>query len=161
CIHIGDGEWVIIDSCIDPNEGGPASLAYLRGLGLEPRDVVRLVLVTHWDDDHIRGITEVVETCESAAVACSAALADRDVLQFVIEEEHAQVGIGSGVDELRSILRLTKARGGLIYAKANLPLHPRPERAESQVRALSPSENAVERGILPLIEAATGKKRAV
>jgi glyoxylase-like metal-dependent hydrolase (beta-lactamase superfamily II) len=43
-------------------------------LGLSPADVVRLVIATHWDDDHIGGMGDIVEACSTARVVCSAAL---------------------------------------------------------------------------------------
>ncbi len=159
CLHLGDGAWVVIDSCLDPTSGEPASLTYLRSLGLEPQEVVKLVLVTHWDDDHIRGISEVVRVCATATIACSAAFTDADFLQMVMEEEQNAVGTGTGVDELRSILRIGKDR--VVFAKNNTNLHPRPTRDGPSVVALSPSEDAVRRGIMKLVEEATGRPRAV
>jgi hypothetical protein len=159
CIHLGAGQWVLIDSCLNPRTGEPASLDYLRDIGVSV-DAVCLVLITHWDNDHIRGITKIVKECSHAKVACSQALDDKDAFQFVIEQEQEATPAGPGLDELRSVLRLCRDRG-IVWAKGNLPLHPRPPGDRPNVVALSPSEDAVERGILSLIEAATGKQRAV
>jgi hypothetical protein len=29
CIHLGDGDWILIDSCINPATRRPAALSYL------------------------------------------------------------------------------------------------------------------------------------
>ena len=42
-IHIGKRRWVIVDSCLD-GYGQPAALAYLSDLGLNPSEVVCLVV---------------------------------------------------------------------------------------------------------------------
>jgi hypothetical protein len=159
CLHLADGVWCVIDSCLDPATGEPASLVYLRSLGVDPAIAVKLIVVTHWDDDHIRGISEVVRVCADATVACSLALTRDDFLQLVMEEEQNAGGTGTGVDELRSVLRLSNGRR--VWAKNNTPLYPRPRRDGPSVVALSPSEGAVERGIMELAEKAHDRPRAV
>jgi hypothetical protein len=120
-----------------------------------------LVVVTHWHDDHIRGITRVVTACKGASVACSSALHHKDTLQFVFETDGSGGALGSGLDELRSILRLPEAQRRLIWAKANTPLYPRPPGNSPQVVALSPSEDAFSRSLQALIEDATKRPAAV
>lgn len=162
CVHSGDGEWTIVDSCINPYTRQPAALSYLESLHLAAPNVVRLVVATHWDDDHIRGLNDIVEACPGATFACSAALRRREIIAFVIEQEAARGALGSGVDEFRKILRLCRDRGTLIlWAKANLPLHPLPPGDAPRVVALSPSEDAFERSVESLIEAATAARSTV
>lgn len=144
-----------MDSCLNPDGGEPAALTYLASMGVSARDSVCLVLVTHWDDDHTAGINQVVAECEQANVACSLALHRKDVVQFVIEQQRAQTALGSGLDELRTVLRICRPSGRLIWAKATLPLHPRGAGGTPTVTALSPSDDAVARSIESLIEQAT------
>ena len=124
------------------------------GIDLE---AVKIIVVTHWHDDHIEGIAQTASECTAARIACSQALRREDIVQFVYEQEGAGGALGSGLDELRTILDIAEGRGGVVWAKANLPLHPRPPGDHPLVTALSPSEDAVERSIIKLIEAATGK----
>lgn len=145
-----------MDSCLHPESGRPATLGYLASLGLDP-DVVQIIVVTHWHDAHIAGIATAARECGAARIACSQALRREDLVQFVYEQEGAGGAFGSGLDELRTILDIAEDRGGVVWAKANLPLHPRPPGDRPLVTALSPSEDAVERSILRLIEAATGE----
>ncbi len=147
CVHLGDGKWMTVDSCLDPATGSPWALGYLTSLGVDVASAVRVVLVTHFDDDHIRGIAVLAKAAASAQIVCSSAINRKDVLQFVVEQEQAAGGIGSGVDELRSLLRLAAGRNGVVWAKANLPLYPRPPAEGPRVTALSPSEDAVERSL--------------
>jgi hypothetical protein len=121
---------------------------------------VALILVTHWDDDHVGGIAEVVEECRGATVACSMALDRKEVVQFVIQQGGSRGGLGSGLDELRTILTLCRRTGRLIWAKSTLPLHPRAAGGDPVVVALSPSDDAVSRSVESLIERATQKPLA-
>lgn len=159
CVHIGDGRWAIVDCCLDPRTGEAAPLTYLRSLGVEVAESVVLVVATHWDDDHIAGMGSVVETCVGATVACSAALARDEIFAFVIAQDAARGTLGSGLDELRTVLRTVhQRRQPFVWAKANLPLYPRPPGPSPNVVALSPSEDACERSLISLIEAATSAK---
>ena len=55
-IHLGNGHWALIDSCLDSDTGRPAALSYLEGMGVDPATAVRLVLATHCHDDHVGGM---------------------------------------------------------------------------------------------------------
>lgn len=81
-LHVGDGIWVLIDSCVDA-DGKPAALKYLDEIGLDPAKVVDLVVATHWHDDHIRGMAQLVTTCSKAAFCCAAALCKTEFLTTV------------------------------------------------------------------------------
>ena len=160
CVHIGAGRWVTVDSCLHPETNEPIVLDYLASLGVDVGDAVVLIVVSHWDDDHIRGIGKTVDVCTSADVACSGAISRREVVQFVIESQEAAAGrLGSGLDEMRALLRRRDRR--LIWAKVNTVLHPIPPGDSPVVMALSPSDDAFERSLTELIEGATGEARAV
>ena len=82
-IHLGNGQWMIIDSCIDPTCNQPAAVKHLENIGVDLSSAVKLVLVSHWHDDHIRGLSVVVSQCESARVCYSAALLKQEFLSLV------------------------------------------------------------------------------
>ena len=42
-LHLGAGEWVIVDSCLDHRTGQPATLVYLSSLGIDPAVAVKVV----------------------------------------------------------------------------------------------------------------------
>ena len=72
-VHTGEGEWLVVDSCL-AEDGEPAALNYLRKIGVDPSTAVKLVVATHWHDDHIRGMTRLVAECPSARFCCASAL---------------------------------------------------------------------------------------
>jgi glyoxylase-like metal-dependent hydrolase (beta-lactamase superfamily II) len=65
-IHLGRQEWMIVDSCIDHASKQPSSLKYLHSIGVDPSESVKLIVATHWHDDHIRGLATIVDTCKVA-----------------------------------------------------------------------------------------------
>jgi hypothetical protein len=80
--HVGGGRWIIIDSCIDRNKKRPVALAYLDEIGVNPSSV-EMILITHWHDDHVAGIDEVVASCTNARFWCSSALRSTEFLQLL------------------------------------------------------------------------------
>jgi glyoxylase-like metal-dependent hydrolase (beta-lactamase superfamily II) len=80
-IHAGNDEWIVIDSCIDSDSGQPAALVYFNQIGVDPSKAVRLVLATHWHDDHIGGMAELIRQCATAEFACSAAVTRNEFLE--------------------------------------------------------------------------------
>lgn len=67
-IHLGGGEWMLVDSCVDSRTGKVATLHYLTSIGVNIADQVRWVVATHAHDDHIAGLSQVVADCVNATV---------------------------------------------------------------------------------------------
>ncbi len=109
-IHLGFRQWVIVDSCIARKSNRPAALEYLEGIGIDvARDVV-LVIATHWHDDHIRGLGQLVRTCKSAEFVCSQALRDGEFLTLVQGLSTGAQMLTTGVSEFSSIICELKRR---------------------------------------------------
>lgn len=102
-LHVGNGSWVVIDSCVDA-DGRPQALRYLESLGVDPALTVRLIVATHWHDDHVRGLAQMVKTCPAAAFCCAAALCRKEFLALVqaIQGRHLSA-IGSGLREIHAV----------------------------------------------------------
>lgn len=109
-LHVGDGAWVLVDSCIDA-AGTPRALQYLESIDVDPSRAVILVVATHWHDDHIRGMAQLVETCDEAVFCCAGALCREEFLAAAdaLERRHLSVA-GSGVREIHGVFsRLVQA----------------------------------------------------
>ena len=138
-LHIGDGAWVIVDSCVD-SRGTPRALRYLESVGVDPAHAVKLIVATI-GHDHIRGLAQLVSECDQAAFSCAAALSRKEFLSVigVLERRHLSVN-GSGVRELfRVFTRLKEARSKPSYAIANRIIY---RRGNCEVWSLSPSDTA-------------------
>ena len=73
-MHVGHGSWILIDSCIDGQTKRPAALSYLQDIGVNPAQDVKMIVASHWHDDHIRGLASVVEACPQARFVLSDAI---------------------------------------------------------------------------------------
>jgi beta-lactamase superfamily II metal-dependent hydrolase len=154
-IHIGGGKWILVDSCIDPDSSLPAPLRYLYGLGVDLGQAVRLIVTTHWHDDHIRGISKVFALCESAEFFVSSALPSDEFFNLVELYSNRTPMRSSGVDEFTQVFKLLEARkrkgarfNSLKLASADRLIYRDriqlgSQFAEAKVYSLSPSDSAI------------------
>lgn len=145
-LHLGDGHWIQIDSFRD-RERRVAPLRYLAQIGVRPEDSLRLVVATHWHDDHVEGLSEVYERARLARLAMPAAMRSAEVTAF---RGRARRGgserFSSGVDELDKIavIRDRDSRGAILLAGPNQILlryseHELGHRQAIDIESLSPS----------------------
>lgn len=109
-LHAGDNNWIIVDSCIDPATKEPAPLKYLHDLGIDPKQTVQLIVASHWHDDHIRGLSEIYKSCESAEFVCSSALRAKEFLTLASALGKRSMMESPGVQEFFDILNTIKKR---------------------------------------------------
>ena len=93
-VHIGDGKWIVIDSCQHPDRNRSAALEYLEGMGFNPSTAVICVVVTHFDQDHIKGLSGLVEAASGAKYVAALPMLDRDFIKFaeVVAGDPTRVG---------------------------------------------------------------------
>lgn len=152
-LHVGDGRWFVIDSCINRETGNPVAIDYLRHVGVSIQDKVGGVVATHWHDDHTRGLSSILELCSSAKFYCSQALDNPDFQEFVtLSLKAGQEQVGSA--EFRKIIDVVFSRSsgpesskGPEWAMANKLLH---RAGQCEVWALSPSSGTISRGLLEI-----------
>ncbi len=119
-MHIGAGEWVVVDSCVY-SDGTPRALRYLESIGVNPAQAIVLIVATHWHDDHIRGIARLVELCPAAKFCCASVLCREEFLALVgtLEGRHFSVS-GSGLREIYEVFsRLGETQRTPKHALAN------------------------------------------
>jgi beta-lactamase superfamily II metal-dependent hydrolase len=159
-IHVGNGVWIIVDCCINPFSGQPAPLEYLERIGVDPASSVRLIVATHWHDDHIRGLGKVFRACKRADFSCSAALQRKQFLALVQACGTRHMMSSSGVDEF---FEIHSAMADRARETASSRIHPKWAIADRllwqechpsatvdpaiHVYALSPSDAAVSRSL--------------
>ena len=149
-IHLGNNEWVIVDSCIDPQTKIPLSIEYLRKLGVHPETDVKLILCTHWHDDHILGISKVLEVCQIAKFAFSKAHDRAKFLKFIsydYEKAGVEASNASTLEFNRCIDIMEARRSVIVSAIENKPLITvrYSDLINNQVIALSPSDFTMEK----------------
>ena len=107
-LHLGEGRWGVVDSLRETG-GQAVALRYLDEIGI-PRDSISFVLATHWHDDHIDGLADVLEASPTAMFGCSAAYTGREFAAVTLEYPDALKS--SGVREIRRCFQLVEAAGG-------------------------------------------------
>ena len=146
-VHVGDGDWIVVDSCVDRQTQRPVALDYLDSLRVDVASHVRLVVATHWHDDHIRGLSAVLLAAENAKFVNSAAYDFKQLLRVV--------ALGNGItpqasatreyDRIVELLDLRRQAGlsGPVAALANkklLALTEGERTVGAEIFALSPSD---------------------
>ena len=150
---------MIVDSCRHPETQQPVALQYLKSINVDPACAVKLVVISHWHDDHVAGMTEVVDTCKNARVAFSGALANDEFLRLVATYAQPNLILDrgkSGVHEMSRVLSILKDRKKKPLQGQNSPPHRlcapdqllyKSKTATCEVISLSPSDEAVTRAL--------------
>jgi beta-lactamase superfamily II metal-dependent hydrolase len=123
-MHLGDNEWCIVDSCIARDRKEPVAIDYLKGFGTKALDGLKLVIATHWHDDHIQGLAAILRQAPQAQFCCSMALR-RDEFTTLVATAPENIQGRSGVEELAAILkdlRTNQRKSGPSYAIENRSL---------------------------------------
>lgn len=149
-VHVGGGEWVIIDSCIDTTDRDdprPVAERYLRAIGVTLETQVKFIVASHWHDDHVRGLARLVDICRCSGFACSNALLQNEFLAFIESMSTGTAATdGAKVKEFRQIfvtLAADKTRPSIRFATGSRELiawH-KPHGVSVRLRSLSPSDH--------------------
>lgn len=114
-VHIGGGEWIVVDSCVDENsqaQSRSSAISYLSKVGVDFANRVSHVIATHWHDDHIGGLSEVVDCCKSADFCCAMALRGEEFLGLAtVYAEADPAQSARSTQEIVTILEILKQRG--------------------------------------------------
>ncbi|MFD7100324.1 MBL fold metallo-hydrolase [Streptomyces xanthophaeus] len=145
-VHLGDGKWLVVDSCITPGDrsGTPIALRYLEGMGIDVSTSVVMIVASHWHDDHVRGIASVMDRAKSAKFYASGALRHEEFAALT-KLPPLNSKFSSGVEEMVRVREVVDARSGnsgLHYGLvgASQRIYCTPNGAVREVWALSPSD---------------------
>jgi hypothetical protein len=104
-VHLGCQRWLLVDSCVETNGGVPATADYLGRIGVSP-ERVQAIVASHWHDDHVRGMSQLVGLYPDAIFFFPAVLSDRDAGIFLSAYSGvACSGLSRGTKELYLSLR--------------------------------------------------------
>ncbi len=100
---------MVVDSCIDWRTQRPAALDYLKALNVSIAERVKLLVITHWHNDHMRGASAILQEAKSAQLFCSAAL---DVPEFyqIVQAQVSDAAVSSYVPEFATMLNILRDR---------------------------------------------------
>lgn len=165
-VHVGEGRWIIVDSCVDRQRNMPRALIYLECIGVDASASVELVVTTHWHDDHIAGMGHLATVCRKAVFCCPAALLNDECRTIIAALGGNNMALaGSTVSEIFATLNaLRERRSRPCFAIADRRLF---LREKCEVWALSPSDGAFLRavrslrGVSPTYRLGTNRASAV
>jgi len=141
-VHVGQGDWLAVDSCVAPGDETPYSLTYLERIGVEPEEHVKLIVASHWDDDHIRGLCTLIRRCRKSRFSLSSAYTTKDFLSILRAYEPGSMVRRSGVREFWDIYEyLLREKKKPRHAVVDRMLWRRKDDLPCTVTALSPSDS--------------------
>lgn len=141
-VRYGADEWAIIDSCIDAMNQTCLPIAYLEDIGVDVKEQVKYVICTHWHDDHIKGLHQVLDACSSDVIFCVAIVSEKQKFLYEIERSNLYEPDRGIRKEL--ILAMDKVREKGIKVKRLIQDLPVFKTAECQCTALSPSQKELD-----------------
>ena len=158
--HLGFGHWMVVDSCIDRDTRRPVALDYLAALGVDGAEQIAVVAASHWHDDHIEGLAQIVAAAQRTTFFFSMALQCHSFLTLVKATGERSLMANPGAAEFAKIIRLLEERvreRGLSFAPQPVVAHtilwrPPADQEENwsprtRVEALSPSQRSVQVGL--------------
>ncbi|NIG36080.1 hypothetical protein F3J42_19605 [Pantoea sp. Ap-959] len=141
-VRLSQDDWMIVDSCTNEDKR-PAALDYLITHGFDPGVCVKVIVISHFHNDHIKGLSEIIECCKSSTVWLSNALNTEEFKQY-LSAISAPDDKFSGTREISKIMShfgaLHKA-GRLKYALADRCLYKNHDGLE--VISLSPCDQDI------------------
>lgn len=146
-IHLGNNDWAVVDSCVDPYTKECLPLTYLRSIGVDVRNDVKIIICTHWHDDHLQGISKLYEEASEAFFCWTEASDKKKFLQLVgldYQKIHREASNSSTV-EFGNCLNILTKRNKKRFAQENTVLHSTKvnDKIRSEIISLSPSSQTI------------------
>lgn len=148
-IKVGDS-WIIVDSCRNPTNKDVLPLIYLSDLGIN-LDKVKLVICTHWHNDHIRGLSEILDRCPNATFIVPRVNDKQKFLRFVTldSEKEMKGGVSSTIEFEKCLkvceskkLKVIRASSNQVLFKSDFIVDGK-DLGGFEIDSLSPSESVV------------------
>ena len=117
-VHAGNDEWIVVDSFLSRKTRQSASLEYLSKISV-PLTAIKLVIASHWHNDHIKGISRLVSEATQAKFAISSALKSGE-FATLLEIDHNLHTRQKSIGELRSALQALKDRQGTLLRRVKI-----------------------------------------
>lgn len=138
-IRLSENEWMIIDSCLNDNKN-PAALEYLKSRGVDIEKDVKIIMISHFHDDHIKGLSEIIGQCKNSIVVISAALNTHEFKQYInaLSKNGEEMARTKEINKIMNLLPGLNEKDRIRYAKRDCLLFR--SRANIEVHALSPCD---------------------
>ncbi len=108
-VHLGNDNWMVVDSCKNPNTKEPLVLEYLKNISPNLSRKIKYIVATHWHDDHIGGIAQILDESLEGKFCVSSAL-HSDEFFTLIQYDDKIKSVNSGVVEFNKIAAIATER---------------------------------------------------
>ncbi len=146
-VQLGAHNWMVIDSCVNPVTKESLPLHYLKSRGVDLASEVKLIVCSHWHNDHILGLDQLFEECPSALFALSITSDREKFLEFIgLDSRQDKVaGRTSSTDIMARCLQIAKQRGTHVISivQDRLLLNLQEGNLDAKVFALTPSDTVI------------------
>lgn len=148
CVIIKGGEnnWIVVDSCINPKTKKSLPIEYLEEVGVNIKNDVKLIICTHWHDDHIKGLADLLDIADNAKFCFAKATDGEKFLLFVsLDYKKASKSSNSTTLEFNRCIEIAKdKKRQLVSAVCDKPLFRDNFSVNKfEVIALSPSDQTL------------------
>lgn len=146
-IQLGGNNWMVIDSCLDPITKESLPLQYLKSQGVDIESDVKLIVCSHWHNDHILGMENLLNECKSASFALAITSDKEKLLEFIglDSRQDKLLAKTSSTDIMAKCLEIVKQRKTSVKTiiQDRLLLSLNQEKLDVKVFALSPSDTVI------------------
>lgn len=115
-VELEQDNWMVVDSFINVKTKKPAAISYLESIGLDPSLVLKRIVITHFHEDHIKGMSSIIESASpDAKVYMPDALTTNEALNYYSSLEIINgFDIKSMTSEIQKVFKLMKKSERLI-----------------------------------------------
>lgn len=150
-IRTDTGKYIVVDSFINTETGNPIAIDYLKSVN-ESLNKIKCIVVTHFHDDHIKGITTIIKEASDAEVVLNPiAFKSRKVLNYIAETQTID-GIQNHTtsEAFRLINFLEKNNVKRTWAISNRIIYSDEDSENFSIESLSPHDESIDKHLLSI-----------
>lgn len=146
-VKLCDQNWFVIDSCVNPYSKEILPLKYLEDNNVDLENDVKLIVCSHWHDDHIKGLDVLLDKCKNAKFVFAVIEDFPKYLKYLDIDSRDDKGSSSTTTTFMHCMEIIKSRKGVIVSAQQDKLLMRIERprVKAEVFCLTPTDDMLKR----------------
>ena len=98
-VELEPEHWMVIDCFINPTTKEPAAISYLKSLKLDPIKVIKTIVITHFHEDHVKGMQTLISNSNPIAkVYMPDALTSKEAISYYVS-----LDVINGYDDISKV----------------------------------------------------------
>lgn len=141
-LSCGNRDFIIVDSFINPDTGRPIALDYLDSMSIQ-YDRIKQVIITHWHDDHIRGISEIIqEAGDSISIILNPIVKDKTFDKYIMKA--ISEGGDNGASEIGKVFEyISKHENSVKISCVDKRVYADEEKNSAELYGLAPQDSEI------------------